>query len=56
MQTVPHPLSLVFGRYTDIQPSPETGFPQHYFTFVPYSELYKRIDKKEGMLSGIHNT
>ena len=52
MQTVPHSLSLVFGTYTDIKDIPDAGFPEHYFNFSYYRDLYSKVDVKEGLLTG----
>ena len=52
MQTLQHSLSLVFGNQTDIQPIPDVGFPAHYFRFIQYKDLYSKVDKKEGLLTG----
>ena len=52
MQTVPHSLSLVFGTYTDIKDIPDTGFPNHYFNFSYFRDLYSKVDVKEGLLTG----
>ena len=56
MQVVPHSLSLVFGTYTDIKDTPDTGFPNHYFNFTQYKDLYSKVDEKEGLLTGINVT
>lgn len=53
MQVVPHSLSLVFGTYTDIKEIPAEGFPNHYFNFSQYRDLYSKIDVKEGLLTGM---
>ena len=55
MQAVPHTLSLVFGTYTDVKDIPDTGFPEHYFNFSSYRDLYPKVDAK-GLLTGIKNT
>ena len=52
MQGVPHSLSLVFGTHTDIKDIPDTGFPDHYFNFSYYRDLYSKVDVKEGLLTG----
>ena len=52
MQAVPHSLSLVFGTYTDIKDIPDAGFPEHYFNFSCYRDLYSKVDVKEGLLTG----
>ena len=52
MQAVPHSLSLVFGTYTDIKDIPDAGFPEHYFNFSYYRDLYSKVDVKEGLLTG----
>ena len=56
MQTLPHSLSLVFGNNTNIQPILDIGFPNHYFNFAQYKELYSKVDEKEGLLTGTSPT
>ena len=52
MQAVPHSLSLVFGTYTKVHETEDTGFPNHYFNFRQYKDLYSKLDAKEGLLTG----
>ena len=47
MQVLPHTLSLVFGNQTDIQSIPDKGFPNHYFRFAQYKDLFSKVDVKE---------
>lgn len=53
MQVMPHSLSLAFGTYTDIKDTPDAGFPNHYFNFSHYRDLYSKVDVKEGLLTGM---
>ena len=56
MQVIPHSLSLVFGTYTDIKSIPDVGFPEDYFNFTYYRDLYSKVDEKEGLLTGTKKT
>ncbi|GJZ97986.1 reverse transcriptase domain-containing protein [Tanacetum coccineum] len=49
-QTIDNKTPLIFRRYIQVQSMPATGFPEHYFNFVAYSELEQRADVKTCIL------
>nr|GEU49522.1 helitron helicase-like domain-containing protein [Tanacetum cinerariifolium] len=43
-QTVDNRTTLLFGKYTNFQPTPNDLFPEHYFRFAAYNEIEDRTD------------
>ncbi|PWA42991.1 nucleic acid-binding, OB-fold protein [Artemisia annua] len=50
-RTLNNPLTLLFGRYTQVVPIQDEGFPDHYFNFAAYNELGRRADTKDYTLT-----
>lgn len=50
-RTLQNDTTLLFGRYTQVTPMPDDGFPNHYFRFAAYNELGPRADNRDSILT-----
>ncbi|PWA82289.1 nucleic acid-binding, OB-fold protein [Artemisia annua] len=58
-KTLDNDIVLCLGKYTQIDPLQDTGFPYHYFNFAAFNELNARLEKKNLILTDyigyVHN-
>lgn len=50
-QTLPNLTTLRFGRFTKFETIPNDEFPEHYFRFISYNQLFQRL-AKNSILTG----
>ncbi|PWA74085.1 hypothetical protein CTI12_AA254430 [Artemisia annua] len=50
-RTLDNDVTLLFGRYTQVAPIQDDGFPKHYFSFAAYNEVCRRADTREPILT-----
>ncbi|GJX13166.1 DNA helicase [Tanacetum coccineum] len=50
-RTLDNKTTLIFGRYTRIEPIANDSFPEHYFNFVAYNEVQSKADVKVATLT-----
>ncbi|PWA88207.1 helitron helicase-like domain-containing protein [Artemisia annua] len=50
-RTLNNPITLLFGRYTQVTPIEDQGFPEHYFNFIAYNEIGQRADTRDYTLT-----
>ncbi|PWA53249.1 nucleic acid-binding, OB-fold protein [Artemisia annua] len=50
-RTLNNPMALLFGRYTQVTPIEDRGFPNHYFNFAAYNEVGQRADTRDYTLT-----
>lgn len=51
MRTLPNHLTLILGRFTDLQPFDVNGFPAHHFNFAAYNEAAALADNNDTILT-----
>lgn len=50
-RTLPNRMTLLFGKYTQLTPIEEAGFPEHYFNFAAYNEVSRRTENRDSILT-----
>lgn len=44
-------MALLFGRYTQVTPIEDTGFPEHHLNSTAYNEVGHRADARDSILT-----
>lgn len=54
-KTLPNNITLRFGRFTKFENMSSDGFPDHYFRFISYNQLFRRLPKDSILTGNIHS-
>nr|GEV11234.1 hypothetical protein [Tanacetum cinerariifolium] len=52
-RTLDNKTTLIFGKYTSIDPIPDDPFPEYYFKSVAYKEVQSKADVNGATLTGL---
>lgn len=51
-RTLPNRMTLLLGKYTQVTPIENDGFPLHHFNFAAYNEIDHLADSRDSILTG----
>ncbi|GJT16438.1 DNA helicase [Tanacetum coccineum] len=52
-RTLPTQITLIFGRFLQVEEIPNSDFPEHYFNFAAYNELPDRLSARNPILTDL---